>query len=90
MSIEIPEDMALMPRELTAENGAKYLFSGEFKEKITSPCDTCAGTGYFADGCEPCDECDGAGEYTLLVTIGWGTIKDIYRLAVEKLEQKNA
>ena len=35
----------MMPRELTAENGAKALLIGEFEESIILPCPRCDGEG---------------------------------------------
>ena len=52
----------LMPKELTAENGAKYLLNGEFKESITVDCPECDGTGEEPNTENSCDECDGMGE----------------------------
>ncbi len=70
-----------MPKELTAENGAKYIFMGEFKETIPMKCPEC----YDLDDDEECEECD----QTMDVTIGWDTIKSIYALAVKKLASTN-
>lgn len=75
----------LMPDELTAENGAKYLFLGEFKEKILVSCHECGGDPEEA---ETCEECTGAGDYYLSVPISWDTIKSIYAMAVKNLEVK--
>ncbi len=69
-------DNILMPKALTAENGAKYLFSGEFKEEIELDCECCG------DG-ENCEICGGSGHYVHKVTISWTTIKEIYSMAVQ-------
>lgn len=77
----------LMPSELTAENGAKYVFLGEFEEEVEVACHECTSTG--AD--EDCEFCEGSGTYTTKIEISWTTIKNIYALAVEKMaiEGKN-
>jgi len=76
----------VMPKTLTAENGAKGLLSGEFSESVSMDCGQCYGDGEI-DG-EPCEDCTGAGSYNLHVTVGWPTIKEIYAKAVEKLRIK--
>lgn len=71
----------IMPKDLSAENGAKALLLGEFKEVITFQCPEC-------DPDEPsdaCDICDGEGLYKQPVTIAWHTIKKIYKKAVDGL-----
>ena len=73
----------VMPQELTAENGAKGLFIGEFKEVIHSACPACLNKDDEID--DDCYLCDGTGKFTQEVMISWSTIKDIYKLAVEKL-----
>jgi hypothetical protein len=79
----------VMPKTLTAKNGAKYFFSGEFSESVTMNCLSCQGTGYIdEEEIETCGDCTGAGSYNLKVTIGWPTIKEIYAKAVEKLRIK--
>ena len=75
-------DKILMPKTLTAENGAKHLMSGEFKEVVVSYCDYC-NDGFF--GKTKCEECDGSGKIYKSVYVSWGTIKQIYKMAVENL-----
>ena len=70
------EKSVLMPSELTAENGAKYLMMGEFFEEIELQCFDC-------DQEEDCDVCEGKGSYTHKVPISWTTIKEIYAKAVK-------
>ena len=84
------EDLILMPKNLTAENGAKELLSGELKESVILMCEVCDGNGevYINDIAEICDYCSGAGDYALEVTIGWDTIKDIYAKYVEYYQDK--
>ena len=78
--LEQLKEFALMPKELTAENGAKFIFMGEFKESVDMVCPEC----YDLDDDEECEECDG----TMSVTVGWDTIKKIYALAVKKMAHK--
>jgi hypothetical protein len=81
-------DKVLMPKELTAENGAKYIFMGEFSVLTEINCTEC---GFIEmqeagiDHDEECDICDGSGVYEQKITIDWTTIKDIYKMAVDKL-----
>ncbi len=73
-------ERTLMPTELTAENGAKALLIGEFKETISLACPECY------NDVEPDDECDichGEGKYIQPVDVQWTTIKAIYAMAVE-------
>ncbi|NQD56391.1 MULTISPECIES: hypothetical protein [Pseudomonas] len=78
----IPEGYCLMPRRLTAENGAKALLLGEFKLEVTRECPECLELDEPADGCEICD---GEGEYAQRHTIPWDMIKFIYSEAVKGL-----
>ena len=79
--------MVLMPRSLTAENGAKALLSGEFFIEIPQP--------HYCDcGEEDCDACDLTNDTDLTPTqqvlVPWTTIKQIYAKAVEHLKQETA
>lgn len=79
-------DSVLMPTSLTAENGAKYLLSGEFYETVIMQCECCDGGIVYSEGYESiCDDCDGSGDYALKVGIKWTTIKDIYAKCVKHL-----
>ncbi|WPO32056.1 Lar family restriction alleviation protein [Pseudomonas sp. BO3-4] len=78
----IPEGYCIMPRRLTAENGAKALLLGEFKLEVTRECPECLELDEPADGCEICD---GEGEYAQRHTIPWDMIKFIYSEAVKGL-----
>ena len=71
------KDNVVMPKELTAENGGKYIFMGEFKETIPMRCPEC----YDLDDDDECEECD----HSMNVAIEWDTIKQIYALAVNKM-----
>ena len=82
------KDRVLMPKELTAENGAKGLLIGEFSETVIMPCEHCQTLGFVDD--EACEECTGAGDYSLKVGISWATIKDIYKMAVKNLSTQEA
>ena len=78
----IPDGYCLMPRRLTAENGAKALLLGEFKLQVTRECPECLDLEEPAEGCEICD---GEGEYAQRHTIPWDQIKFIYSEAVKGL-----
>lgn len=75
-------ETVMMPRALTAENGAKASFMGEFKEIVIMRCTECDGD--IDAACE-CECCNGAGEYSLSVAVSWTTIKEIYAKAVKEL-----
>lgn len=81
----IPEGYCIMPRRLTAENGAKALLLGEFKLEVTRECPECLDLDEPAEGCEICD---GAGEYGQRHMIPWDKIKFIYSEAVKGLALK--
>ena len=72
----------LMPRELTAENGAKRLLSGEFFEEIEVSCD-CFAMSDDGNAVDNCCHCAGEGSYTQKAPIEWTTIKEIYAMAVK-------
>ncbi len=80
--IEPPISLTNMPPELTAENGAKSLLNGEFKESIEvdNPeyCD-CGECHY----CEDIQDEDVSDTITIDVPVQWTTIKDIYRKIVD-------
>ncbi|MCE0925997.1 hypothetical protein [Pseudomonas monteilii] len=78
----IPDGYCLMPKRLTAENGAKALLLGEFKLEVTRECPKCLELDEPKAGCEICD---GAGEYGQRHTIPWDMIKYIYSMAVKGL-----
>jgi len=71
-------DKILMPKELTAENGAKALLIGEFQETIELNCPECDD-----DGDPECEICEGSTQYLQPVPVSWTTIKAIYKKAVE-------
>lgn len=80
-------ELVLMPKELTAENGAKALLSGEFYEEfeVANPdydpdCDDPDGEDYDEETAEP-------DFVTEKVPVTWDTIKKIYKMCVEGLSQ---
>lgn len=72
----IPDDWVMVPKKLTAENGAKSLLSGEFLETTFISCPEC-----FVD--EECESCDGSGRIKIEVPVSWTTIKAIWNKGVE-------
>ena len=83
---EVPEGYCIMPRRLTAENGAKALLLGEFKLRVTKECPECC---ELEEPIEGCSMCDGEGEYEQRHTIPWDQIKFIYSQAVAGLARIN-
>lgn len=81
----LPDGYCIMPRRLTAENGAKALLLGEFKLEVTRECPECLELDEPVEGCEICD---GEGEYAQRHTIPWEQIKFIYSEAVKGLALK--
>lgn len=72
----------LMPNALTAENGAKGLMIGEFKEFAGEvQCPECDGYG------GECEACHGSGEVDIYANISWTTIKQIYAKAVDHFSE---
>ncbi|WP_443701303.1 hypothetical protein [Pseudomonas sp.] len=82
----VPDGYCIMPKRLTAENGAKALLLGEFKFLVTRECPECCELEEPAEGCEICD---GEGEYGQQHTIPWDQIKFIYSVAVKGLTLRN-
>ncbi|MBX8557055.1 hypothetical protein K5D56_21560 [Pseudomonas cichorii] len=78
----LPEGYCIMPKMLTAENGAKALLLGEFKVQVTQECPECA---ELEEPNEYCKICDGEGEHAIHHTISWDQIKFIYSKAVAGL-----
>ncbi|HCD8860567.1 TPA: hypothetical protein NF036_004451 [Escherichia coli] len=66
----------LVPKKLTAENGAKRVLSGEFSETKFINCPGC-----FGD--DDCETCDGSGRIEITVPVTWTTIKAIWAKGVE-------
>lgn len=81
-------DTVIMPKELTAENGAKGLLSCEFFENIELTCPDCD-TESIELETDRCGTCNDTGEITVKVTVSWTTIKEIYAMAVKHLEINN-
>ncbi|EFI9105530.1 molecular chaperone DnaJ [Escherichia coli] len=66
-----PDGWVVVPKRLTAENGAKGALSGEFSETTFISCQEC-----FGD--DDCDTCDGSGLIEIKVPVTWTTIKSIW------------
>ena len=81
----VPDGYCIMPRQLTAENGAKASLLGEFKLLVTKECHECC---ELEEPTEGCSICDGEGEYGQKHTIPWDQIKFIYSKAVSGLAVK--
>lgn len=76
----------MMPRELTAANGAKSLFMGEFHVIVEYECEECEGLGHEDnEDLLECDVCEGRGGFKQEIPVSWDMIKDIYRKAVDHL-----
>ncbi|MHA7917251.1 hypothetical protein [Alloalcanivorax xenomutans] len=71
----------LMPRALTAENGAKAALSGEFSVSMTVTCSAC----HYDEPDDECEFCGGEREYQQSEAVSWTTIKRIYSAAVDLL-----
>lgn len=71
-----PDGYVLVPKKLTAENGAKSVLSGEFSETKFINCPEC-----FGD--DDCETCDGSGRIEITVPVTWTTIKAIWAKGVE-------
>ncbi|EAN4811093.1 hypothetical protein H5518_003367 [Salmonella enterica] len=69
----------MVPKKLTAENGAKGLLSGEFSETKFINCPECFGE-------DECETCDGSGRLEITIPVTWTTIKAIWAKGVEHFE----
>ncbi|WP_434795859.1 hypothetical protein [Citrobacter europaeus] len=74
-----PDGLALVPKRLTAENGAKGVLSGEFSETKFINCPEC-----FGD--DECETCDSSGRIEITVPVSWTNIKAIWAKGVEHFE----
>jgi len=71
--------MTVMPRSLTAENGAKTLLSGEFFETVEVSNDEYCGCGE----CDYCHDFPNTKQTVQIkVPVRWSTIKEIYAKVV--------
>lgn len=70
-----PDGWVIVPKKLTAENGAKGVLSGEFSETTFISFPEC-----FGD--DDCDTCDGSGRIEIKVPVTWTTIKSIWDKAI--------
>ncbi|MGU4292995.1 DUF551 domain-containing protein [Escherichia coli] len=71
-----PDGWVMVPKKLTAENGAKGVLSGEFSETTFISCPEC-----FGD--DDCETCDGSGRIEIKVPVSWTTIKTIWAKGCE-------
>ncbi|EBZ0941210.1 hypothetical protein D7O10_10280 [Salmonella enterica subsp. enterica serovar Braenderup] len=71
----IPDGYVLVPKRLTAENGAKAALLGEFNLECTITCHECFGEGG--------DDCSGEGTWINSIPVDWTTIKDIWAKAID-------
>ncbi|EFN9767162.1 molecular chaperone DnaJ [Escherichia coli] len=71
-----PNGWVIVPKKLTAENGAKGVLSGEFSETTFISCPEC-----FGD--DDCETCDGSGRIEIKVPVSWTTIKTIWAKGCE-------
>ena len=69
----------MMPRELTAENGAKAAMLNEFRIDVPMEC-RC-----LSDDDSDCEICGGSGQYMQPINVPWVMIKQIYAAAVKHL-----
>lgn len=81
------KDKIIMPRSLTAENGAKYFLGGEFVIMQDFPCPLCEGAGEDPMGLE-CTLCEGECTVVQPVMIPWTKIKEIYAMAVDYFKEE--
>lgn len=72
----IPDGWVIVPKKLTAENGAKGVLSGEFSETTFISCPEC-----FGD--DDCETCDCSGRIEIKVPVSWTTIKTIWAKGCE-------
>ncbi|MDW2635909.1 hypothetical protein RYZ90_18860 [Citrobacter portucalensis] len=70
-----PDGWVMVPKKLTAENGAKAALLGEFNLEYTLTCHECFGEG--------CDDCSGEGTWLNTIPVDWTTIKDIWAKAID-------
>jgi hypothetical protein len=79
----VPKGYCVMPRKLTAENGAKGLLSAEFSISQTHVCFECDAADDEPDA--DCGVCKGVGSYEQKTHVSWDLMKDIYKKAVSGL-----
>ncbi|WP_052417250.1 hypothetical protein [Cellvibrio mixtus] len=84
---QLNPDLVVMPKTLTAENGAKSALISEFHVTSEQTCSYCEGEGKASDGTD-CIDCDGGGTQILFHDVPWDTIKNIYKKAVSVCEVK--
>ncbi|EFH1313170.1 DUF550 domain-containing protein [Escherichia coli] len=72
----IPDGWVMVPKRLTAENGAKGVLSGEFSETTFISCQECFGDDDY-------ETCDCSGRIEIKVPVSWTTIKTIWAKGCE-------
>lgn len=75
----VGSEYVVMPKALTAENGAKAALIGEFTIKHQATCSAC----HFDVADADCEVCGGEVQYVEHVTVPWDTLKAIYAAAVQ-------
>ena len=91
---EINSDNVLLPKELTAENGAKSLLIGEFHEetRVKNPnwcAESCESGRPDCSACEEVEDWEKEEYFIKKVPVSWSTIKDIYKMIVSNLAKKD-
>lgn len=76
---KLKTNSVILPKELTAENGAKGLLIGDFFEEMRMECPVCGDFGNDPD----CDGCDGKGHIDIKLIVSWTNIKAIYKRIVK-------
>lgn len=86
-SAAVPNGYAILPKELTAENGAKALLMGEYSVGDFIQCGLCdnGNASVDDDEFEACELCDGQGGHHVSFAVDWTTIKEIWRKAADHL-----
>ncbi|EFM19308.1 MULTISPECIES: hypothetical protein [unclassified Pantoea] len=74
----VPDGFVMVPRTLTAENGAKAALLGEFNLEYNLVCHECFGEG--------CVDCSGDGSWTKSIPVDWTTIKEIWSKGIDHFQ----
>ncbi len=83
----LKQDFVILPKKITAENGAKALLIGEFKEIVKIECPECALDG--RENPDDCEMCEGSGVYSIETFVSWDNIKKIYDKIVDHFYKEN-
>lgn len=76
------DEFVLVPRRLTAENGAKAALMGEFHVEQIIDCPDCDEHSGISED-EVCETCGDSGTVVQRLAVPWGTIKEIWRKAIK-------